>query len=147
MKAGQLASPHPVVRWNTPASEAARLVADPQVRAALVLDDSGRFRGVLSDTRLLRLLLPPYVDGDRAMAAVLDEQAAGALWRRLEGRTAADLIAGEDEELPAIEADATLIEVASLMVRTRSSLVAVREEERVIGAITIVALLEQLLLR
>jgi CBS domain-containing protein len=81
------------------------------------------------------------------MAAVLDEQAAGALWRRLEGRTAADLIAGEDEELPAIEADATLIEVASLMVRTRSSLVAVREEERVIGAITIVALLEQLLLR
>lgn len=145
MKARDLARPHPELRPDAPAVDVARLIADPGIRAILVVDEHGAVRGVVSEADLLRFLLPPYVTEAEALAGVLEEEAAEALWRRLQGKTAHDLLPEEREELPEVAAEATLVEVASTMVRSGSPLVAVTEAGRILGGITIGRLLDHLL--
>lgn len=47
-------------------------------------------------------------------------------------------------DVPLVEGEDSLIEVASVMVRTSSSLVAVQDQGRIIGGIALTDLLEQL---
>lgn len=145
MKARELAVPLPTVLAGAPASEAARLIADPSVRAVLVLNEGGVVRGVVSDVDLLRFLIPAYVAEAQQLAAVIDERTSDELWSRLEGRTASDLLREEREETPEVAADDTLVEVAAAMLRTRTPAVAVREGDRVIGGITLTDLLTTLM--
>jgi CBS domain-containing protein len=76
---------------------------------------------------------------------VLDEAASDALYRRLEGRTVADLVPSDREEAPLVEGGDTLVEVAAIMVRARASLVGVVDEGRLIGGISIDDLVSHLL--
>lgn len=145
MKARNLASPQPVVRVDDPATAAADMLSRIDLRAVLVVDPDGRLVGVLSDSMLLRALLPSYVDVDAALARVLEEGAADLLRQRLDGRTVAELLPGDTEEIPQVEGDATLIEAASVMVRTRASMVGVVEDGRLVGGISIDDLLAHLL--
>jgi CBS domain-containing protein len=145
VKARDLAVPLPTVLAGAPAADAARLIADPSVRAVLLLDDAGVVRGVVSDVDLLRFLIPAYVAEDQQLAAVLDERTSDELWNRLEGHPAADLLREDREGTPEVGADDTLVEVAAAMVRTRSPAVAVREDNRVIGGITLADLLTTLM--
>lgn len=147
MKARNLASPQPMVRADAPASEAAATLARHDVRAILVMHEDGTLAGVLSDSALLRALLPPYVEEARALAAVLEEKAADVLWRRLEGRRASDLLPERGDEPPEVDGDCTLVEVASLMVRAAVPLIGVRDQGRLVGGITIDDLLTHLLVR
>jgi predicted transcriptional regulator len=101
----------------------------------------------LSDSELLRYLLPPYVDAASSLAHVLEESAADVLFRRLEGRVVSDLVPREREHDPVVEGEDTLVEVASVMVRAHASLVGVLEDERLIGGISIDDLLSHLLTR
>lgn len=117
------------------------------VRAVLVVDDAGAFVGVLSDSEMLRFLLPPYVGQSWTLARVLDEAAADVLFRRLDGRTVGDLIPADREVAPVVLADHSLVEVASVMVLARVPVVGVSEEGRLIGGITIEDLLSHLLRR
>lgn len=145
MKAEDLMEAHPIVRLEAPLSEAAHALVDPGIRAVLVVDQEGQLHGVIDDAMLLRFLLPPYVAEAESLAGVLDERAADALWKRLQGRTVAEAFPGEPGELAQVEADATLIQVASSMVATRSAVVAVRREGQIVGAITLNVLLDRLL--
>jgi CBS domain-containing protein len=147
MRARDLARGHVSVRADDPAVEAGRVLASADVRAVLVLDGFDGFVGVLTDRALLRCLLPAYVQEVQALAGVLEERAAQLLWRRLEGKLVRDLLPEEPETLPVVEADDTLIQVASVMVRAGVPLVAARSGGRVVGAITIEALLAKLLRR
>lgn len=147
MKARNLASPQHAVRADAPATEAAAVLARHDVRAALVVQDGGAFVGVLSDSELLRALLPPYVDQASILARVLEESAADVLFERLEGRTVAELMPEDREVEPAVQGEDTLVEVASVMVRARASAVGVLEDGRLIGGITIDDLLSHLLTR
>jgi CBS domain-containing protein len=135
----------PIVGPDAPATEAARLLADPEVRGLLVVDADERLAGVLTDAMLLRFLLPPYVAEAEPLAGVLEEEAADALWRRLEGKRASDLLPEDGAENAEVNSEATLIEVASAMVEADVPMVAVREDDRVVGAITLNSLLKQLL--
>ena len=76
---------------------------------------------------------------------MLEEGAADLLWRRLEGRRAGELLAKAGSEIPQVDGDATLIEVAAAMAGARAPLVAVREGGRLVGGITSSALLARLL--
>ena len=144
MRAGDLATPYPSVYTDEPAAEAAQAMARINVRAVVVLNRDGSLAGVVSDSMLLRMLLPPYVEEAERLAGVLGEKAAEELWRRLEGKTAQDLI--PSGQRPAtVDADDTLIEVAAVMVRTRAPVVAVREGDRLSGVVTIEDLLAQLM--
>lgn len=147
MKARNLVSPHPTVTVDAPATEAAALLSRHDVRAVLVVRPEGALAGALSDSTLLRYLLPPYVEEDSALAGVLEEAAADVLWQRLEGRRVRDLLPDDQEDVPLVDGDSTLVEVASVMVRTSSPLVGVREDDRIVGAITLNDLLAHLLQR
>ncbi len=147
MKARNLASPQHVVAADAPATEVADVLARHDVRAVLVKRDGGEFAGVVSDSELLRALLPPYVDQAKILARVLEESAADVLFERLAERTVADLMPEEREVRPVVQGEDTLVEVASVMVRARASAVGVIEEDRLIGGITIDDLLSHLLTR
>jgi CBS domain-containing protein len=145
MKARNLASPRETLRIDEPAGEAARVLSRHDVRAVLVVKPTGALAGVLSDSELLRGLLPAYLEDNPALARVLEESAAEALDRRLEGRTVEDLMPSDREAMPVVGGDDTLIEVAEVMVRSRASLVGVVDQGRLIGGISIDDLVSHLL--
>jgi CBS domain-containing protein len=145
MKARNLASPRDTVGRDDPASEAARILARHDVRAVLVVDSDGGFVDALSDSELLRALLPSYVEDDESLARVLEESASEVLFQRLEGRTVGDLVPADREADPVVNGEDTLVESASAMVRSRASMVGVVDDGRLIGGISIDDLLTHLL--
>jgi CBS domain-containing protein len=145
MRARNLASPRETIRLDATAAEAAAVLARHDVRAILVVDASGGFAGVLSDSELLRALLPAYVEENEALARVLDESASEALHRSLESKTVADLMPADREAAPVVDVDDNLIEVAATLVHSRASLVGVVEGGRLIGGISMDDLVSHLL--
>ena len=146
MKALGLVSPLEVLPVDASAHEAALLLSRLQTDAAIVVDDD-RFIGVVTDEDLLRALLPSYVEEADALARVLEEASSERLWQRLEGRTVRDLMTRHREEDPVVDGDASLIEVASVMIRAEAPIVAVIHDGRLVGGITIDHLLTHLLSR
>ena len=146
-KARTLAGPHPVVQVDAPAVEAAAFLVRHDQRAVFVVNAEGRLVAVLSDSMLLRAILPRYVDEDEVLARVIGHEASDVLWRRLGERTVGDLLPDEQREPPLVDGDAQLTEVASAMVRTNSPLVGVTDDGRLIGGIALDHLLSHLLQR
>jgi CBS domain-containing protein len=146
MRARDLATPYPSVAPDTPAEEAARLLAEEAVEGVFVQDDQGELQGLVSDTTLLAFLLPRYLAEDRALVGVLGEDVADALWQRLRGRTVRDLLPTSTTGLPEVDANDTLVKVAATLVRSGASLVAVRDRDgRLLGGITTSQLIRRLL--
>jgi CBS domain-containing protein len=123
------------------------MLARVETSAALVVDEAGELVGILSDEDLLFHLLPGYVGETTSLARVLEEGTAEELWHRLEARTVRDLLPPSRDLAPVVDRDATLIEVASVMMRARVRIVAVVDEGRVVGGITIDHLLSHLVRR
>jgi CBS domain-containing protein len=144
MRAHDLAVPYPVLPADAPAAEAARLLAQEEVDAVFV-NRHGQLQGVVSDIGLLVRLLPSYIIEDPKLAQVLEEGATDLLWRRLEGHSAAELLPKRGAEVPQVNGDATLMQVAAVMAGARAPMVAVRQGDRLIGGITSSALLTRLL--
>jgi CBS domain-containing protein len=143
-RARDLAAPYPSLPIDAPAAEVARVLAEEEVDVVFI-ERQGQLQGVVSDIGLLARLLPSYVIEDPKLAQVLEEGAAEVLWRRLEGRRADELLAKAGSEIPQVEGDATLMEVAATMAGAKAPLVAVREGGRLVGGITSSALLTRLL--
>ncbi|GAA1853652.1 CBS domain-containing protein [Asanoa iriomotensis] len=145
MRARDLAAPFPTVEFGTPAIEAARLLAGQDLPGLIVVDGSGRPSTILPGTQVLRMAIPSYCQDDPALARVIDEAAADLFLRELGDRTVADCLPERQRELPVVDPDATVLEVAALMARSRSPLVAVVDrKEGLLGAITLDALLDRL---
>jgi CBS domain-containing protein len=146
MRARDLAAPYPSVAPDTPAEEAARLLAEEAVEGVFVQDDQGELQGLVADTTLLAFLLPRYLAEDRALVGVLGEDVADALWQRLRGRTVRDLLPASTAGLPEVDGNDTLVKVAATLVRSGASLVAVRDRDgRLLGGITTSQLIGRLL--
>lgn len=146
MRARDLATPYPSVAPDTPAEEAARLLAEEAVEGVFVQDDQGELQGLVTDTTLLAFLLPRYLAEDRALVGVLGEDVADALWQRLRGRTVRDLLPVSTAGLPEVDGNDTLVKVAATLVRSGASLVAVRDRDgRLLGGITTSQLIGRLL--
>lgn len=146
MRAGDLASSYPTVHPQTPAIEAARVLAGQNLPGLIVVDGSGAPKTILPGTQVLRLAIPAYCQEDPALARVIDEAAADVFLRGIGDRTVADTLPKEHKrELPVVDRSATVLEIAALMARTRTPLVAVVDEDGLlIGAITLDALLDRL---
>lgn len=144
MRARDLSAPFPAVSPSTPAVEAARLLARRDLPGLIVVDESGFPRAVLSGTQVLAMAVPAYVVEDPALASVVDESAADESLRVLDGRTVDDCLrVGHRRELPVVGPDATVLELAALMARTGTPLVAVVDAAgRFIGAVTLDALMD-----
>jgi CBS domain-containing protein len=146
MRAGDLATPMSTVAEDMPAREAAKVLAAQDLPGLIVVDRKGRPLTVLPGTQVLRMALPSYCQEDPALARVIDEAAADVILEGIGDRTVADLLPRNRPELPAVSADATMLEVASVMARSNVPLVAVVDKDQVmIGAITLDGLLDRLL--
>jgi CBS domain-containing protein len=88
---------------------------------------------------------PQYYLDDPAVARVIDEEHADRVLTELADRTVAECLPDERRELPVVGPDATVLEIAALMARARTPLVAVVADRRILGAITLDALLDWML--
>jgi CBS domain-containing protein len=146
MRAGELARPYPAVAVDTPALDAARLLAGRDLPGLVVVDPAGRPVTVLPGTGVVRMAVPGYCQDDPALARVIAEPTVDLFLRELSGRTVADCLPDDRPELAAVDADATLLEIAALMARTGCPVVAVVDADgRMRGAVTLDALLERVL--
>lgn len=147
MSARQMAEPFPVVTPGSDAMDAARAMATGRLPGLIVCTDDGRPYTVLPDSQVLRFLIPAYMQDDPGLARALDEQASDEMCRKLERSTVGDVLPDRQDldELPVVDGDATALEVAAVMARMHSSLVAVLVDDQVVGAITASRLLDYLL--
>ena len=147
MRARDLATAFPTVTLDSDALDAARLLAAQRLPGVLVVDDAGHPHAILPASHLVKLLVPAYVIEDPALAAVVDEPHADRLCQALSGRSVGDCLPRERTAPPIADAADTALEVAALMARARSPLVAVVEtaDGSLLGVITASHLLDRLL--
>src|SRR6266540_466845 len=140
MRARDLAADFPVVTLSTPA-----LLADQDLPGLIVLDDNGVPSTILPGTQVLRMAVPAYCQDDPALARVVDEKHADLFLKALDDKSVRQLLPEQPKELPVVDGDATALEVAAVMARMRSPVVAVLAGKRLIGAITLDSLLDRML--
>jgi CBS domain-containing protein len=145
MRARDLAAAFPTVGLDTSALEAARLLAGNDLPGLIVVDADGRPSTVLPGTQVLRMAIPRYCIDDPPLARVIDEAHADRFLRDLADRTVADCLPEQPGELAVVSPDATVLEIAALMARTRTPVVAVVRERHILGAVTLDALLDRML--
>ncbi|MFI1563577.1 CBS domain-containing protein [Streptomyces sp. NPDC020490] len=154
MRARDLAVEYKTVGVDSDAEDAARLMAEHRLPGLLVVDELGEPKAILPASQMVKALVPAYVVEDPTLAAVVDEKHADRLCRALTGRTVGDCLPQEADPPPIAAPDDTALEVAALMARVRSPLVAVAERAkgergktgtRLLGVITASHLLHELL--
>jgi CBS domain-containing protein len=137
--------PARVVRPDDPGATLIQAFEDPDVRAVAVIDDRGELLGLLTDEDLLYSCLPSYIIEDEALAGVLEDRFRQTLRRRIEGRPVREVANTSRRRHPPVDADDNLFEVAVALVRSGDPAVLVVEGGRVVGVITVDALLPALL--
>ncbi len=157
MRARDLAVGYKMVSVDSDVMDAARLMADHNLPGLLVVDEHGGPQAVLPASQVVKALVPGYVIEDPTLAAVVDEKHADRLCRALAGRRVGDFLPREATPPPVVDPDDTALEVAALMARVHSPLVAVAEKNRtgpdrrkqgsgrLLGVITASHLLQELL--
>ena len=122
MHAADIAEDFPVVSVDSGALDAARLLAQHRLPGIVVTDSSGIPYAVLPASQVVRFIVPRYVQDDPALAGVLNDSAADHAAEKLGGKTVRDVLPEHLMDVPAADADDTIIEVAALMARLRSPL-------------------------
>ncbi len=147
MRARELAEPYPTVALDADVLTAARTMADHGQPGLIVCDQQQHPYTVLPGSQVLRYVVPTYIQEQPTLARVFDARAADEMRDNLTRHTVRDVLPKPQDidELPVVDGDATTLEVAALMVRLRSPLVAVIDGDQVIGAITISRLLTEIL--
>ena len=137
MQAEELDENFPVVNIDSNALDAVRLLAEHRLNGLVVVTDTSETPyAVLPASQVVRFIVPPYVQDDPGLAGVLTEQMADHAAGKLRGKTIRDLLPKERQHVPVADADDTIIEVAEVMARLRSPLVAVVKDGRLHGVIT-----------
>ncbi|MEV0174713.1 CBS domain-containing protein [Streptomyces sp. NPDC050803] len=149
MRARDLAVEYETVSVDSGALEAARLMAEHKLPGLLVLDEHGEPKAILPASQMVKVLVPTYVIEDPTLAAVVDERHADRLCQALAGRRVGDCLSSKAEPPPIADPDDTALEVAALMARVRSPLVAVAKRDKagtqLLGVVTASHLLHELL--
>jgi predicted transcriptional regulator len=137
-----MAEDFPVVSLDSEAREAVELLASRRLPGLIVVDEKGHPHSVLPASQVVRFLVPSYVQDDPSLARVIDESLADRAADKLANVTVRKLLPSEPVELPVVNHDDTVLEVAAIMARLRCPLVAVVKDKEIIGAITASRLLE-----
>jgi len=145
MRAADIMVDYPTVTLDDLAIDAARLLAGADLPGLIVVDAAGKPSAVLPGTQVLRLAVPGYCQDDPALARVIDEATADVFLSELDGRTVRDCMPPQPKEVALVSPTATVLEVAAMMARARSPLVAVVEGNRLLGVVTLDRLLDRVL--
>ncbi|TDU87906.1 CBS domain protein [Kribbella voronezhensis] len=137
-----MAEEFPVVGLDSAAREAVELLAVRRLPGLIVVGAKGEPHSVLPASQVVRFLVPSYVQDDPSLARVIDESLADQVADKLANVTVRRLLPSEPVELPVVNHDDTVLEVAAIMARLRCPLVAVLKDKKIIGAITASRLLE-----
>ena len=139
MHAEDIVEEFPVVTIDSNALDAARMLAEHRLPGIVVTDSSGLPYAVLPASQVVRFLVPTYVQDDPSLAGVLNESMAAD---RLGNKTVRQVLPEHLIDVPPANADDTIIEVAALMARNRTPLIAVMKDGKLHGVITASRLLE-----
>ena len=131
-----------MVGVDSGALDAAHLLAEHRLPGILVADRSGRPYAVLPASQVVRFIVPRYVQDDPSLAGVLNESMADRSADRLGGKTVRDVLPQQLPDVATVDADDTILEVAALMARLRSPLLAVTRNGVLCGVITASRLLQ-----
>jgi CBS domain-containing protein len=142
MQAREMAEEYPVTSLDADALDAARAMAAHRLPGMVVTDGDGRPHSILGASQVVRFLVPGYVQDDPSLAAVVDEPLADRVADKLAGVSVRRLLPERPGEMAVAQADDTVLEVAAVMARLRSPLVAVVEGGHVLGVVTASRLLE-----
>ncbi len=145
MLARDLAETYPSVSTDADAVDAARMLSEHKLPALLVVDADHRPYAIVPGSQLIKQLVPDYVLEDPLLATVIDDRHLGEVTERMAGLTVAEWLPRRGYAPPVVGPDAGALQVAALMARTHSPLVAVIEREgdevRLLGAITAACLM------
>ena len=145
MKARDIAMTMPTVTVDDPVVHAVRVLVVRRLPGLVVVDGKARPTIVLPGTQVLRMAVPVSYQDDPALARAVDEAHADVFWQELADLTVGQCLPRQPIRPVTVHADATLLEVAALMGRLRSPLVAVVDDHGVLtGAITLERLLTSL---
>lgn len=136
MRAEEIAEDFPVVTIDSDALDTARMLAEHRLPGIVVTDTSGKPYAVLPASQVVRFIVPGYVQDDPSLAGVLNEWMADRAAEKLGGKTVGDVLPDHLLKVPAANADDTIIEVAAVMARLRSPLIAVTKDDKLHGVIT-----------
>lgn len=142
MHAEDIVEEFPVVTIDSNALDAARMLAEHRLPGIVVTDSSGLPYAVLPASQVVRFLVPTYVQDDPSLAGVLNESMADHAADRLGNKTVRQVLPEHLIDVPPANADDTIIEVAALMARNRTPLIAVMKDGKLHGVITASRLLE-----
>ncbi|MEZ0357389.1 hypothetical protein CRM90_08775 [Mycobacterium sp. ENV421] len=142
MRAKQIAEQFPVVALDSAALDAVRLMAEQRLPGLVVTDAQGIPLTILPASQVVRLLVPAYIQDDPSLAGVLGEQAADRIADKLGGKSVQQVLPKSAPHMPTVDADDTIVEVAAIMARDHSPLVAVMTGKQLVGVITASRLLE-----
>jgi CBS domain-containing protein len=136
MHAEEIAEDYPATSIDSNALDAARMLAEHRLPGIVVTDTVGQPYAVLPASQVVRFIVPSYVQDDPSLAGVLNESVANRAAEKLAGKTVRDVLPAHLLDVPAANADDTIIEVAALMARVRSPLIAVLKDGKLHGVIT-----------
>jgi len=134
--ASDLVEEYPLVGIDSDALEAARILAVRRLPGLVVTEESGAPYAILPASQVVKFVVPRYIQDDPSLAGVIDEPAADRIAAQLAGKTVRDLLPEHPAELPTVHADDTMLELAAIMARMRSPLVAVLEDDAIVGVVT-----------
>jgi CBS domain-containing protein len=142
MHAEDMAEEFPVITVDTNALDAARVLAEHRLPGILVTDTSGNPYAVLPASQVVRFIVPTYVQDDPSLAGVINESWADKAAEKLRDKKVHDVLPEHLTDVPAANSDDTIIEVAAIMARYRSPLIAVMKDNKLHGVITASRLLD-----
>ncbi len=131
-----------MVDQDSDALGAARLLAERRLPGLVVTDRAGFPLWILPASQVVRFLVPGYVQDDPSLAGVLSESMADRVADTLGGKSVRSLLPIVPAELPRVNSDDTIIEVAAIMARLRCPMVAVMKDKALLGVISASRLLE-----
>ncbi|WP_298329053.1 CBS domain-containing protein [Haloactinopolyspora sp.] len=147
MKARDIVVQIPTVTLKDPVAKAVRVMTQEQLPGLIVVDENSKPRIVIPGTQVLRMAVLHSYQDDPALARTIDEAHADRFWQDLGNRTVGECLPGYPAKPVTASLDATLLELATLMGRLHSPLVAIVDHTHaLVGAVTLNRLLINLAL-
>ena len=147
MQARDIAVQVPTVTMGDSIAHAIQVMALGRLPGLIVVDEEQRPRVVLPGTQVLKLAVPVAYQEDQALTRAVDEAHADVFWHEINDMTVGDCLGAHTVRPLIVKRSSTLLEIATLMARHRSPLIAVVDDSGLLaGAIALDRLLSALAL-